>query len=135
MTTCSVCPWCIGDVPPKTRGEDRQFCSMSTPLARELPQARELIPNGWPHSVRGLSEAGVESTRPSPYGTRHERPGPETCPRVADALGRLPSQAARRGARVIKHKRRDPRKEHIKELAARLEPDEEIPVPSGGSSP
>jgi hypothetical protein len=65
MNACSACPWCGGDVPPKTRGADRRFCS-ATCRHRWHGTCRKLgefVLNGWPNSVHGLSSADVESAR------------------------------------------------------------------------
>ena len=70
MNACSACPWCGGDVPPKTRGEDRRFCS-ATCRHRWHATCRKLgefVLNGWPNSVHGFSERGsrVGTDDPTP---------------------------------------------------------------------
>ena len=51
--------------PPKTRVEDRRFCSTTCRHRWHVTCRRlgELILNGWPNSVRGFAEAEVEPAR------------------------------------------------------------------------
>ena len=72
MNACSACPWCGGDVPPKTRGEDRRFCSAACrhrwhATCRKLG---EFVLSGWPNSCT------VSRARKS---SRHERSYPRGC--------------------------------------------------------